>query len=88
MKLSVVIPVYNEVETIKEIVSRVQAVDLEKEIIIVDDGSTDGTRELLQEISLAQKNVRVFFFKNSRTHWQKTSGEILSSLLSPLISSV
>ena len=39
MKISVVIPVYNEVGTIKEIVSRVQAVDLEKEIIIVDDRS-------------------------------------------------
>jgi glycosyltransferase involved in cell wall biosynthesis len=45
--LSVVIPVYNERETIEELLKRVQAVAIEKEIIVVDDGSTDGTRELL-----------------------------------------
>ena len=48
MKLSVIIPVYNEVETIREIVSRVQALPLELEIILVDDGSTDGTRDVLR----------------------------------------
>ncbi len=49
MRVSVVIPVYNEFGTIKEIVvSRVQAVPLEKEIIIVDDFSTDGTHEQFQ----------------------------------------
>ena len=49
MKLSVIIPVYNENSTIREIIRRVQAVEVEKEIIIVDDGSTDGTREVLKE---------------------------------------
>jgi glycosyltransferase involved in cell wall biosynthesis len=79
-----VIPVYNEVETIKEIVSRVQAVDLEKEIIIVDDGSTDGTREQIEEISLAQKNVRVFYHDQNqgkgaalRTGFEGTTGDIV-----------
>jgi glycosyltransferase involved in cell wall biosynthesis len=57
MKLSVVMPVYNEIDTIEEILFRVQGVDLEKEIIIVDDGSTDGTRELLE--SLHRKKGRV-----------------------------
>ena len=59
LKISVVIPIYNEVGTILEIVRRVQAVELEKEIIIVDDGSTDGTREHLQQLAEKQGNVRV-----------------------------
>jgi len=50
MKLSVIIPVYNESKTIKEIVERVKAVDIEKEIIVVDDFSTDGTRDILKGI--------------------------------------
>ena len=50
-KVSVVIPVYNERDTIEELVKRVQAVDMDKEIIIVDDGSTDGTREFLRELA-------------------------------------
>ena len=51
MKLSIVIPVYNEVATLREIVGRVARVDLEKEIVIVDDASTDGGRDLLKELS-------------------------------------
>ena len=84
MQVSVVIPVYNEVSTIREIVVRVQAVDLDKEIIIVDDGSTDGTREKLQEISLAQNNVRVFYHDRNqgkgaalRTGFEVTTGDIV-----------
>lgn len=51
MKLSIIIPVYNEKNTVKEILRRVRKVDLgeiDKEIIVVDDGSTDGTREILK----------------------------------------
>jgi glycosyltransferase involved in cell wall biosynthesis len=84
MKISVVIPVYNEVETIKEIVSRVQAVDLEKEIVIVDDGSTDGTCELLQEITLSHENIRVLYHERNqgkgaalRTGFEVTTGDIV-----------
>src|SRR5205823_631061 len=49
-KLSVVIPVYNEVQWLQEVLRRVRAVPIPKEIILVDDGSTDGTRQLLQDI--------------------------------------
>ena len=49
--LSVVIPVYNEHQTIREILNRVRAVPINKQIIVVDDCSTDGTREILREIA-------------------------------------
>jgi glycosyltransferase involved in cell wall biosynthesis len=58
-KLSVVIPVYNEERWIREVLRRVQAVDIPKEIILVDDCSKDGTRDILR--SLTDPNIRVFF---------------------------
>jgi glycosyltransferase involved in cell wall biosynthesis len=60
-KLSVVIPVYNEERWIREVVRRVQAVDIPKEIVIVEDCSKDRTRDILHEIEAANDNVRVFF---------------------------
>ncbi len=50
-RISVVVPVYNERATIEEILRRVQAVELDKEILIIDDGSTDGTREFLANLA-------------------------------------
>lgn len=80
MTLSVVMPTYNERETLEEILYRVQQVDLEKEIIVVDDGSTDGTRELLRAIEEAESTyvmadgertldsvpIRVFYHEENR----------------------
>jgi len=50
MRVSIVIPVYNEAPTLREAIQRVAAVDMDKEIIIVDDGSTDGSREQLVDL--------------------------------------
>jgi glycosyltransferase involved in cell wall biosynthesis len=58
MRLSVVIPVFNEAKTIEEIVRRVQASPVDKEIVIVDDASTDGTPETLRALA-AEPDVRV-----------------------------
>mgnify|MGYP000980425186 CR=1 FL=1 len=54
MKLSIIIPVYNEAGTVAQIVEKVQALDLgmEKELIIVNDGSSDGTREALAPVMM------------------------------------
>lgn len=64
MKLSVVMPVYNERETILEILERVRAVDIDKEIIIVDNCSTDGTREMVEQIDAPE--VRKIFQDRNR----------------------
>lgn len=82
MKLSVIIPVYNERATIAEIIRRVLAVRLPKELIIVDDGSTDGTRELLRQIP--PEVATVLFHKRNqgkgvaiRTGLECVTGEIV-----------
>jgi len=84
MKLSVVIPVYNEKNTIEEIISRVQAVDvgIKKEIILVDDCSNDGTREILEK--LTQDNIKVYFHSKNQgkgaslqTGFSKVEGDII-----------
>ena len=64
-RFSVVIPVYNERGTVEKLLERVQAVPLDKEIVVVDDGSTDGTRELLARLT-AGGVVRVFLQDHNR----------------------
>jgi len=59
--LSVVIPVYNERATINEIIRRVEAVEIDKEIVVVDDCSTDGTREVLKSQIEGRPGVRVLY---------------------------
>ena len=63
--LSVVIPVYNEPETIREIVERVRAVPIATEIVVVDDGSTDGTRDVLKGMEGAP-DLRVVYHERNR----------------------
>ena len=83
MKLSVIIPVYNEVESIREIVKRVQETKLAWEIVLVDDGSIDGTRDLLKEMD-GKDNVRVILHKKNqgkgaavRTGFDAAQGDVL-----------
>lgn len=59
MKISVVIPIYNERATLREIVERVLSVPIESELLCVDDGSTDGSRELLAHLQSQNPAVRV-----------------------------
>jgi len=62
MKISIVIPVFNEKKTIREILDRVKNVNFEKEIIIIDDGSDDGTREILLEIEKENnRDIKVIY---------------------------
>ena len=64
--LSIVIPVYNERGTIREILRRVRAVPIAKQIILVDDCSTDGTRAILQELADGEPDLTVRFHDENR----------------------
>lgn len=84
MKLTVIIPVYNEKNTIEEIIHRVLNVEvgLDKEIIVVDDGSRDGTREILEKLN--SPNVKVYFHSKNQgkgaalqTGFSKAEGDII-----------
>ncbi len=91
MKLSVVMPVYNEIKTLPEILKRVMAVKIPKEIIIVDDCSTDGSREFLKRFLEEHRNnpsedneIHLFLHEKNqgktsalRTGFQHVSGDIV-----------
>jgi len=85
MKLSILIPVYNEAQTVAEMLRRVRAVEigLEREIVIVDDGSTDGSREILEREASAGDTIVIYHAQNQgkgaavRTAIQHASGDIL-----------
>lgn len=65
MKLSVVIPVYNEEATLTQIVGRVLATPYEKELILVDDGSRDRSREIMQDLARQHSNVRCYYHERN-----------------------
>jgi glycosyltransferase involved in cell wall biosynthesis len=82
MKLSVIMPVYNERDTLKSIVDRVLAVEAEIELIVVDDGSTDGTREILA--TLQDPRLKVVLHRENtgkggavRTGLEHCTGEVV-----------
>jgi glycosyltransferase involved in cell wall biosynthesis len=65
MNLSIIIPVYNEAEHIREIIKRVQATRLAKEIVVVDDGSKDSTRAILEKLN-GRRKVRVILHEKNQ----------------------
>jgi glycosyltransferase involved in cell wall biosynthesis len=84
MKLSIVIPVYNEEGTLEEIFRRVQATPYDKEIIAVDDASKDASRDILERLSQQYDNLRVFYHKENqgkgaalRTGFAQVTGDVV-----------
>ncbi len=84
MKLSIVIPVYNEEATLTEIIKRVQATPYDKELIIVDDASEDKSRDIIRALSQEHNNIRFFFHDRNqgkgaalRTGFRHTSGDVV-----------
>ena len=82
MKLSIVIPIYNEIHTIRQVLDRVKASPYDKEIILVDDGSTDGSREFLA--SLDEAGIIVVLQDRNRgkgaalrTGFSRASGDVV-----------
>ena len=68
LKLSVVIPCYNEVDTIEKVLDRVLSVGLADEVVIVDDGSSDGTRDVLHQMQdEGREGVRIAMREMSET---------------------
>ena len=85
-KLSIVIPIYNEAEHLEEILRQIEVVDIgmEKELILVDDCSTDGTREILQRLQNSADNTAKIYYHEInrgkgatvRTGFQHITGDI------------
>ena len=62
--LSVIVPVYNEVKTIRQILGKINSIDIDKEIVVVDDGSSDGTERILTDIKM--DNLKVIHHTSNR----------------------
>ncbi len=83
VRLSVVIPVYNERATLLELLGRVRAVPIDKELIVVDDGSTDSTRELLRSLDGEPDLKIIYLAKNAgkgaalRAGFRQATGDIV-----------
>ena len=81
--LSVVIPVYNEKATLYKLLSRVAQLPVRRQVILVDDCSTDGTRELLRQIETAEDVVVIYHLENLgkgaalRTGFQAAKGDVV-----------
>lgn len=84
MKLSIIVPIYNEKATLEEIFRLVQATPYQKEIIAVDDASTDGSREILERLARQYDNVKAFYHQRNqgkgaalRTGFAQVAGDVV-----------
>lgn len=85
LTLSVVIPCYNEASTIETVIARVRAVELADEIVVVDDGSTDGSRDILKQLeSQNHSDVRIIYHDHNQgkgaalvTGFRQATGDIV-----------
>ena len=82
-KLSVIIPVFNEVKTLESVLERVRSTRLPLEIVLVDDGSTDGTRDLLESVQ-ADDDLQVMYHERNqgkgaalKTGFEHASGDVI-----------
>jgi len=66
LKLSVIMPIFNEKATIEKILKKVKLLDIEKEIIVVDDCSVDGTREILEAKKQMAGNLKIIFHERNK----------------------
>jgi glycosyltransferase involved in cell wall biosynthesis len=83
MKISVIIPAYNEIHTIQELLKRVQNTGIPDEIVVVDDGSTDGTRDVLRELN-GEGPIRVILHEENKgkggalvTGFEHATGDVI-----------
>ena len=83
LKLSIVIPIYNERETLETLIAKVNSVDYNKEIILIDDFSTDGTRKILNKYE-NKEGFKVLYHNHNqgkgaalRTGFSSVNGDII-----------
>lgn len=84
MMVSIVMPVYNEAGSVEEMVRRVKETQIDKEILVVDDGSSDGTKDILQRMQEEDNNIKVFYHEENlgkgaalKTGFRHCRGEIV-----------
>lgn len=84
MKLSVVIPVFNEKDTVLTLIKRVRQIPINKEIIVIEDGSSDGTQEILKSLSNDDQDLKILFHQKNqgkgaalRTGFKYVQGDIV-----------
>ena len=87
IKLTIIIPVYNEIKTIEKLIKKILKINIKKQLIIVDDGSSDGTFELLTERSKKDQRLKVVRLSKNFGHqaalladYEMAQGDVIVSL--------